>query len=326
MFERWSTLELWIAGSAFTLVLALWVMGLVAWQMHRSRVTGPLQRRLGTAPPEDGDRELRLWRDGQEAVMRVPGRPDRLTLRQRLDKLQNDAGLQMPADTLLLWMLGLAAGLGLLVLAMFQSVWAAVGTVLLVIVGSQAYLDFRIRRHTSRFEKQLISALDLAARSLRAGHPLLSSFRLIAEEVPAPVGTIFARVCQQQAMGMGLEQALRRVAEETGSDDLKVFATSVVIQKRSGANLADMMDRLTEVIRDRMRLSAHIRVITAQTRFSTRLLLAVPILLFIIVNWINPQYMQPLYSTDTGKMLLAVGAAGMVLGAYIMKRMARLRY
>lgn len=322
----WNTVDLVVVGSTFTLVLALWVMGLVAWQMRRSRAERPLQRRLGTAPAKDGARVLRLWREGREVVTQVPDHHSRMTLRQRLDRLQMSAGMQVPAETMVMWGVALAAALVVAVLVIWQSMWAAVGALAALVLGVQVYLDRRVTKHSEKFERQLIAALDLSARSLRAGHPLLSSFRLISDEVPAPVGTVFARVCQQQAMGMSLEQALRQVAVESGNDDLKVFATSVVIQMRSGANLADMMDRLTAVIRERMRLAAHIRVLTAQTRFSKRLLLAVPIALFLIVNLINPEYMAPMYSTTTGKVLLMIGGGGMVLGAWVMRHMAKLRY
>ncbi len=232
----------------------------------------------------------------------------------------------MPAETLILWFLGAAGVVLFLMWSVTHSIWAAMASVVLLALAVQAILDYRISKQQSKFERQLISAMDLAARSLRAGHPLLSSFRLIADEIAAPVGAIFSRVCQQQAMGMSLEDSLRQVADESGSDDLKIFATSVVIQMRSGANLADMMDRLTEVVRERLRLSAHVRVLTAQTRFSKRLLLLVPIALFMLVNYINPEYMRPLYTTTTGQYLLTAGAGGMIVGAWLMKHMARLRY
>jgi tight adherence protein B len=256
----------------------------------------------------------------------VPDRPASATLRVRLERLLASAGLEVPFETVLIWGVSATAGVALFALTMTRSLWGALGALVVLALSVQMYLDRRVTKQTEKFERQLIAAMDLAARSLRAGHPLLSSFRLISDEIAAPVGTIFARVCQQQAMGMSLEQALRQVAEESGSPDLKVFATSVVIQMRSGANLADMMERLTMVIRDRMRLAAHIRVLTAQTRFSKRVLLAVPIGLFVLVNFINPEYMRPLYESDLGKVLLGIGVGGMLLGAWLMRHMAKLRY
>jgi tight adherence protein B len=171
-----------------------------------------------------------------------------------------------------------------------------------------------------------VDALDLSARSLRVGHPLVAAFRLISEEIAPPVNTIFSEICQQQALGVSLEEALHNVAEESTSGDLKLFATSVIIQLRSGGNLAEMMERVAIVIRERMRLSRRVRVLTAQTQFSKRVLLALPFFIFLVLNVINPKYMAPLYSTPDGRILMSIGAAGLVMGAWIMNRMAVLRY
>jgi tight adherence protein B len=107
---------------------------------------------------------------------------------------------------------------------------------------------------------------------------------------------------------------------------MKFFATSVVIQLRSGGNLADMMDRLAFVIRDRMRLARRVRVLTAQTQFSKRILQALPFAIFVILCLINPEYMQPLYTTSTGKTILGAAGAGLLAGTYTMNRLAVLRY
>ena len=125
---------------------------------------------------------------------------------------------------------------------------------------------------------------------------------------------------------MSLEAALRQAAAKSTSPDLKLFATSVAIQLRSGGNLASMMEGLSAVIRDRMRLSQRVRVLTAQTQFSKRILAALPLVLFVLLNLINPQYVEPLYATTGGQLLLALAAAGVLLGVYVMNRMAVLRF
>ena len=176
------------------------------------------------------------------------------------------------------------------------------------------------------FDAQFVDALDLAARSLRAGHPLTGAFQLAGEEVAAPVGTIFKEVCQQQDLGLALDESLRRAAQVRTSPDLKLFATSVIIQLESGGNLADMMDRLAAVIRDRMRLNRHARVLTAQTQLSKRILLALPFILFLVLSLLNPGYMEPLYSTSEGRYFIAFGAVSLLLGAWVMNRMVVLKY
>src|SRR6185295_2341557 len=156
-------------------------------------------------------------------------------------------------------------------------------------------------RRTALFETQFVDALDIAARSLRAGHPLVGAFRLIAEEIAPPVGSLFAQICQAQELGLSIERAIHEVAKTFNNADVRIFGTSIAIQLRSGGNLADMMDRLAYVMRDRMRLNRRVRVLTAQTQFSKRILAALPIFIFVALNTLNPGYMQPLYTTEMGK-------------------------
>src|SRR5688500_14227040 len=191
----------------------------------------------------------------------------------------------------------------MLCLVLTKSIWISVAVALVVLQVFWIVVTQRIASRASLFERQLVDSLELAARSLRAGHPLTGAFRLISEEIGAPVGRIFAEVCQHQGMGASLDRAMRAAAPATPSDDFKLFATSIVIQLQSGGNLAEMMERLAYVMRERMRLARRVRVLTAQTQFSKRILLALPFIIFVILNMLNPKYMQPLYSTSTGHMI-----------------------
>jgi tight adherence protein B len=188
------------------------------------------------------------------------------------------------------------------------------------------YLQRCISVHAAAFDGQLLDALELAVRSLRANHPLLGALRLVNEEIPAPVGALFGQVCQQQALGMSLEDSLRQVAGATHHPEFKLFATSVSIQLRSGGHLADMMERLAHVIRERMRLGRRVRILTAQTQLSKRILLVLPFVMFLVLNVISPDYLSPLYSTSLGRAMLVGGASALLLGAVVMNRMARLQY
>ena len=149
---------------------------------------------------------------------------------------------------------------------------------------------------------------------------------VVADEIDSPVGPMFMSICQKQQLGMKLEDALRDVANFTDSHDMRIFATSVIIHLRSGGNLADLVDRLATVIRDRMRLSRRIRILTASANLGKRVLIALPLLLFGIINAMNPDYMVPLYETPQGKMMLLMALGGVLLGAWVMNRMAKLNY
>jgi tight adherence protein B len=237
-----------------------------------------------------------------------------------------DAGWQTPAQTITMGLA--AASLLMFVLAFLitQSMLVSLCAGAAVIMAFSIIIKQAISKRARLFERQLVDALELAARSLRVGQPLVGSFSLIAEEISAPVGPLFAAVCQQQGMGMGLDEAIRVAGDQSGSADMKFFATSVIIQLRSGGNLADMMERLAFVIRDRMRLARRVRVLTAQTQFSKRVLQALPFIVFVVLSLINPEYMQPLYTTDKGKFVLGLAASGLILGTWTMNRLAVIRY
>jgi tight adherence protein B len=323
-------ISVFAAIAAFGLVLSLWLIGVVLWTSRRKRRAAQFQQRLdyaSAAAPRGGGagRVLRLWHDGQEAVTWVPGvTPDGILV--RLERIRIAAGVEAPLVTAL----PMLAGTLVLIIGASYLVTSNLGIAVLCAVAAVVvlwiYLSRKIAKRHSTFERQLIDALELASRSLRAGHPLIGSFRLIAEEIAAPMGNLFGEVCQQQAMGVPMEQALRGVADENASEDLKLFVTSVVIQLASGGNLADMMERLANVIRDRQRLNRRVRVLTAQTQFSKRVLLALPFLVFVALNLINPQYMRPLYTTTLGQLIMVVAGTGLVLGWITMNWLSKLSY
>lgn len=319
-------LNLIVTVLAFGLVLSLWLIGAFVWLAQRSAQRRSMEARLGLREEESGTKVLRLWRDGEEVTTNVPQLSKRASLREWLDRMRREAGWQAPTHSVVFGVVGGLTLLFVMGLALTGSAFAGVGGLLAGLVIFWTYLKQRISRYSARFDRQFTDALDLASRSLRAGHPLVGAFRVIAEEVPAPVGVLFGEVCQQQSLGVPLEVALRRAANQVGSEDMRLFATSVSIQLRTGGNLADMMDRVAAVIRERMRLAGRVRVLTSQTQLSKRVLLALPIVMFGLLNLISPQYMELLYRTDMGRMLLAVAGVLMLFGAWLMNKMAVLRY
>ncbi|RPJ37217.1 MAG: hypothetical protein EHM35_06780, partial [Planctomycetaceae bacterium] len=184
----------------------------------------------------------------------------------------------------------------------------------------------RIAARVSLFERQFVDSLGIAARALRAGHPLIGAFQLIAEEVGDPLGSIFGEVCQEQSLGLDLQDSIQRVAANCDNVDLKLFATAVGIQMNSGGNLAELMDTLASVMRSRMRLHRRVRVLTAQTQLSKRILVALPFLLFIILNIVAPTYMQIFYKEWTGRYMLVATVVSVLFGVWLMRRLSVLRY
>ena len=125
---------------------------------------------------------------------------------------------------------------------------------------------------------------------------------------------------------MGVQDALKHCAAESRSPDLKIFAVSVIIQLRSGGNLADMMERVAWVVRERMRLNRRARVLTSEAQLSKWVLLGLPIVLFVILCIMNGKYMEPFFTHDWGRIMIIGAIVSMSIGGWVMSHMARLKY
>jgi len=314
------------AALVFALVFVLWLIGLIAWVATRSSRMQKVQQRLGVYEDDTPEtRVLRLWREGKEITTTVQNqvKPSFMT---RLEYLRHEAGWTTPIATVLLIVGGIAAGLFMVTFALTQSVIAALGPAALTPLIAYGVLKSRVDARLAQFESQFVEALELAARSLRAGHPLVGAFQLITREMSPPVSVVFGEICQLQTLGLSIEDAIRRTASASSSPDLKLFATSVVMQVRSGGNLADMMFRLAAVMRDRMRLRRRVRVLTAQMTLSKRVLLLLPFFLLVVMYVMNPQYMALLHGTRPGQMMLVAAGCGLLLGGWVMNRLSSLKY
>lgn len=317
------------AVAVFGLVISVWVIVVMAWAMRKRAQDDQIKQRLIPSEFQDADGDtkvLRLWHEGGEATTTVAGARSTGSLGQWVKAQHKASGMTAPAGALVLTVIGISAVTFIAVLIALKSIPLAALASAGVVVLSWYYLQSKIGGRDDLFEKQLVDALALAARSLRAGHPLHSAFGLVAKELPPPISDAFGEIWQQQALGISLEDAIRRVASESRSQDLKLVATATVIQLRTGGNMAEMMDSMAEVIRDRARLHRRARVLVSQAQFSKRILLMVPIAILIMLQFLNPEYLSPLVTTNVGYGLLALSGFLLIAGTWIMNRIAILRY
>ena len=313
--------------STFLLVLSLWIGAVLVWSSRKASKVGRVRRRLGIESSHPGaERTLHLWLDGQQVSTKVRGRSTNLSFLAKLEIFFAKAGFELSGGQALVFLLGIIAICTVFTAAITKNLVLGIGVSIAVLVIFRIVMLARIGRRESLFEEQLMDAMELASRSLRAGHPLMGAFQLLSEEMAPPVRTVFADICQQHGMGADLEGVLRDAGDDSASEDMKLFATSVAIQVRTGGNLADLMERLAAVIRDRMRLNRRVRVLTAQTQLSKRVLIALPFALFIMLNVINPKYMSQFYITVAGQVMLGIGVFLLALGAWLMNRLADLKY
>ena len=317
----------WILGLAtFVLILCVWMAAMLTQSMRRRSRRVKVQERIGMVSETGPVRELRLWHEGKEVTTVVPGGPRKPPAMQRARLFLEEAGWNPNPLAVGGGVVGAAALAGLMLTGVTDRPVLGVAVGVLVLVGVWVYLLRRVASQRVLFERQIIDGLELAGRSLRAGHPLIGSFHVIADEIAAPVGTMFKRICQEQAIGISLEESLREMSQLSSSPDMKFFATAVVLQMRSGGNLADMMEHLAKVIRTRQWLSRRVRVLTAQTQLSKWILVALPAVVFVALNVVNPGYMKPMYTQPVGQLLLAVCTASIIVGMIVMNRLAKLKY
>lgn len=314
-----------VSLSVAGLVFSLWCIGVFLWVGRYLLKLKTVQKRLKISPDDSERAEtLRLWRDMQykhDAEHFVAARGPSLS--ERLNRWVDDAGWKAPFRMVAMTVFCAIVAVFIIVYGLSGGLWLSVASSAVVFYIFLQYANSRIMKRASLFERQLVDGLGVAARALRAGHPLVSAFQLISEEIGEPLGTLFGNIYRQQAFGSDLKESIKNAGKRVRNTEFKLFATSISVQLHSGGNLADLMDSLSSVIRDRMRLNKRIRVLTAQTQMSKTILIVMPILLFIMLNVLNPEYMRPLYETTEGNIMMVFMIFSILVGSWIMNRMIR---
>lgn len=185
------------------------------------------------------------------------------------------------------------------------------------------YLNNLVNKRFLDFSKQFPDALNLMASSLRAGHPLFSAIDIVINEMPKPICDVFGMAQKDISLGRDMKDAFYRMTKEIPQSlDLRLFVTAVLIQKEVGGNLAELLDKLSETIRDRFKLLGQLRVATAQTRISGAILACVPIAIFLIIFFTNPVYIRPFIDTPDGQKVAALAACMIIVGIISIKKIS----
>jgi len=187
------------------------------------------------------------------------------------------------------------------------------------------YLRWKKRRKALHFEKQMPDAMELLARSMRAGHTLGATLELVSQEVPPPLGMEMRITYEEQRLGLSMGQALRRMGERVDSQDLRYFVTAVLIQMESGGNLAEILENIGFLIRERLKLKGKIQGLTAEGRFSAIILALLPVVTFAALYFLNRPYVTTMLNDPLGVKILMAGVTSVFIGALVMKRMVNIK-
>ena len=208
---------------------------------------------------------------------------------------------------------GIAAGLAFVLFLLRDPLSAVVGAII-GYFAPRIWVGRRISGRLNAFNKQLPDTITLLSNSLRAGSSFLQSVELVSRESPAPMGPEMGRVVREVNLGLGMEEALSNMVRRIKSDDLDLMVTAIGVQQQVGGNLAEILDTIAFTIRERVRIKGEIRTLTAQGRYSGYLVAFLPIGIAVTLNFINPEFMQPLFTETIGRILLATGAIMMFIG------------
>lgn len=174
------------------------------------------------------------------------------------------------------------------------------------------------RRRLRQFEERFPEALDLLGRAVRAGHAFTTGLEMIAKECPEPLAGEFRTTFEEQNFGLPLRDALLNLSERVPLIDVRFFTTALLIQKETGGNLAEILDGLSRVIRDRFRIYREVQVKTAQGRLTAMILIGLPIFMIFALTVINPDYMKVMFQDPKGPYILGVAAVMQVIGSIIL--------
>ena len=187
------------------------------------------------------------------------------------------------------------------------------------------WLFMRRKRRLNKFASQLPQSLELIARALRAGHSLAAGFNLVAQEMSKPIGGEFSRVYKEQNLGKPLDEALEAMTHRVPNLDLRFFATAVVLQRQTGGDLAEILDKIGHLVRERFQIWGQIQALTGEGRLSGIVLLALPPALFVAVYHLNPEYVNLLFTDEMGRKMLVGGIVLQVLGALVIRKIVNIR-
>lgn len=187
------------------------------------------------------------------------------------------------------------------------------------------WLLLRKRKRIKQFTAQMPDALELVGRALRAGHGLAAGLHVVAEEMAPPIAVEFGRVYEEQNLGIPLEDSLRNLAERVPTMDVRFFVTAIVIQRSTGGDLAEILDKIGRLIRERFQIMGAVQALTGEGRLSGVVLLALPPALLAFTYMTNPNYAGLLFTTPMGTKMLAVAAVLQAVGAIAIKKIITIK-
>jgi tight adherence protein B len=271
--------------------------------------------------------DIALLRD--EMLSEIPALDSLLRRSERvsaLQKLLSQADLKIRAGNFLLLCLGSGALVaGVVYVASNKAIIFAWVGLLLGFFLPYSFASYRRTKRFDSFEELFPQAIDTLARAVRAGHAFTTALEMISDEVSEPVATEFRKLFEEQKFGLPVREALSNLVDRVPLVDVKFFVTAVMLQRETGGNLAEILDNLSYVIRERFKIMRQVRVYTAQGRLTMLLLMGMPPIIVMGMFFMNPSFIKPLFSDPIGHFMLVVGIALQTVGYFVIRKIIRIQ-
>jgi tight adherence protein B len=241
-----------------------------------------------------------------------------------LGRLIQQSGRKTSISAVVLASFGLAMVLALAVGVVLRFAWAPLTAGFIGLILPVSVLRRQRAKRMRRFEEQFPETLDLLSRAIRAGHAFATAMGMVASEAPEPIGPEFRTTYDEQNYGLPMKEALNNLANRVPLLDVRFFVTAVLIQRETGGNLAEILDNLAQVVRERFKVLRQVRVHTAHGRFTGYVLIALPAALAITLMFINPEHMSLLFTESLGHKMLAVAVLLQMFGFLWIKRVVKI--
>jgi tight adherence protein B len=321
--------------AAFLAVFVFIVVALAAFVAgslldQRSARARTIKERLATVqktPERAPEEELALLRD--EQLSQIPVLDSLLRRSDRVSAIQKmlaQAGMTLRAGNFLGVSVLTAVGAAIVAFVLTKNnpaiAWAA------LVIGfllPYSYASYRRNQRFEKFEELFPEAIDTLARAVRAGHAFTTALEMISNEVAEPVCGEFRKLYEEQKFGMPVRDALMNLTERMPLVDVKFFVTAVMLQRETGGNLAEILDNLSYVIRERFKIQRQVRVYTAQGRLTMGLLMGMPPVIVVTMLVLNPAFIHPLFADPIGHTLLVAGITLQTIGYFVIRKIIRIQ-
>jgi tight adherence protein B len=298
-------------------VFALWVT--VSGGARQDAIQQRLEAVRQTERRGNASLEVQLLRD--EMLSTVPALNQimmKWSWAGSLRKYINQAGLTTKPATVVMIMGVFACTAYLLVGFLYHQLVLSIAAALIGAFVPIAVLSFKRSSRLGKFEEHLPEALDLLGRAVRAGHSFTTGLELIAQECGEPIASEFRTTFEEQNLGLPLRDSLLNLSERVPVVDVQLLVTALLIQRDSGGNLAEILDELSRVIRERFRIYREVKVKTAQGRLTAGILILLPLIMLAAMGALNPGYIRVLFVDPTGRMMLYVAGGMQIFGSILL--------